>query len=76
MRNPHPTPLALQRVFTVEGGSDESVWRCGELCMYGEGEHYNWGFRIYRTVYTPGSDRGKLQASLDSPLSLAMAQRR
>lgn len=39
-------------------GKTSQHW-CSELRTSGEGEQYTWGFRIYRTVYTPGSDDGK-----------------
>ena len=62
MQNPHPLPPALERASTIKCGSHGAGQWCRELWTNGEGEDYNWGFRIYRTIYTPESDRGRLQA--------------
>jgi hypothetical protein len=45
-------------------GKTSQRW-CEELCTNSQGEQCTWGFRIYRTVYTPGSDDGKQQRLSD-----------
>jgi len=45
--------------YNVELASSEARRWAADLRTYGEGEESNWGFRIYRTTYTPESDRGR-----------------
>jgi hypothetical protein len=59
MPNPHPTPQALEQASASEFADRDSGKWCSELKLHGEGEEYNWGFRIYRTVYTLESDEGR-----------------
>lgn len=50
-------PPELQEIKARVG--DGSRWTpnfCEDLCCYGIRDEYTWGFRIYRTVYSPGSD--------------------
>jgi hypothetical protein len=55
---PTPAHLALRESCRGELVDSEVRRRCSQLRCYGQGEEYNWGFRIYRTTYTPGSDKG------------------
>jgi hypothetical protein len=56
---PTPVDLALDKASMVEDAEENARQWCGELSLLGQGEDRNWGFHIYRTVYTPGSDEGK-----------------
>lgn len=44
--------------FDVQLASSCALRWSSQLRCYGTGEDDNWGFRIYRTIYTPESDRG------------------
>jgi hypothetical protein len=52
---------ALNEAANAGHTSKTSQRWCSELFTHGQGEQCTWGFRIYRTVYTPGSDDGKKQ---------------
>jgi hypothetical protein len=54
-----PTQAALIEAATAGRIGKTSQRWCSELRTNGQGEQCTWGFRIYRTVYTPGSDDGK-----------------
>jgi hypothetical protein len=45
--------------YNTELASSEASRWISELRFYGSGHEENWGFRIYRTTYTPESDRGR-----------------
>lgn len=53
-----PSGDELGSRYNVELASSEACRWTSELHCYGQGEDYNWGFRIYRTTYTTESDRG------------------
>ena len=54
-----PASDTLCSGYNVELASSEACRWSSQLRCYGQGKEENWGFRIYRTTYTPGSDRGK-----------------
>ncbi|OQO11491.1 hypothetical protein B0A48_03218 [Cryoendolithus antarcticus] len=45
----------LRQAISDYGDTDAGKW-CDEVLLYGTGEQLNWGFRVYRTVYTPDFD--------------------
>ncbi|GAB7323973.1 hypothetical protein MBLNU13_g07382t2 [Cladosporium sp. NU13] len=51
-----PVEAALDQASKAEDAGENARQWCGELSLYGQGEDRNWGFHIYRTVYTHGSD--------------------
>jgi hypothetical protein len=53
-----PSGNELGSGYNVELANSEACRWTSELHCYGQGEDYNWGFRIYRTTYTTESDRG------------------
>lgn len=57
--DPTPASIALHEACRGELVGSEVRHRCKQLRRYGQGEECNWGFRIYRTTYTPESDRGR-----------------
>jgi hypothetical protein len=61
MHNPRPCPPELKQATTLEFADRTSSEWCDELTSNGQGDDYNWGFRIYRTIYTPESDEGRFK---------------
>ena len=69
--NTLPSPADLKRAAGSEFANRPSGQWCNELECYGVGEDFTWGFRVYRTVYTPDSDRGECNTFNDDDWALA-----
>lgn len=54
----HFPPPALFDAAREFGDRESGQW-CSQLKTSGTGSNCEWGFRIYRTIYTPESDTGR-----------------